>query len=179
LRQSKVTHSTTIAEVSPQIKSSKRQVKVPLHLRIKVIGCGAVARWRIRPLIAHLRGHVDATFEIALIDGKGHEAQRLTSETSSESPLVKITVAPVYVVAGNIDSYIQDGDYVFVSVNNTATVKLISDHTMTLQNVTALNGFCIWYDGVVQIHVRRSTINLTPPFANQAHSEYVNPTFPW
>ena len=63
-------------------------------------------------------------------------------------------------------------------MDNTATTKLISDHAITLRDMTGISGMCGWCDGIVQLHVRRNHKNLTPPFANKYHPEILAPRSP-
>jgi molybdopterin/thiamine biosynthesis adenylyltransferase len=147
-------------------------------LRLNLVGCGAVARWLLRPLLTYLHDHIEGTFEVTIIDGEGDKARRLADDALALFPSALVRVIPEYLVQGNIADGILNGDFVFACVDNTATIRLISDHAVTLRDVTAMNGYCDWCDGGVQLHVRRQNKNLTPPFANKYRPEYLDPKFP-
>ena len=151
---------------------TRRLRRPPPHLRISLVGFGKVTRWLVRPLISHVTTHAEATFEIKIIDGNGEASGRM----AEDKPSPGVSLIPKYLVQGNIADLIGDGDFVFVAVDNCATVKLISDHAEKLKNVTVIAGLCDWCDGMVQLHVRRGGKNQTPPFANKYHPEFVTPT---
>lgn len=157
---------------------STRQKRPPTHLRVILVGCGAVGRWLLRPLLVYLQHHVDGTFKVSVIDGQGEKVRRVVADALTEFPSAVVNEAHEYLVRGNIAGHIKDGDFVFVCVDNTATIKLVSDHAVTLWDVTAMNGWCWWCDGAVQLHVRRQGRNLTPQFADRYHPEYLDPKFP-
>jgi hypothetical protein len=159
-------------------RPTRRIRKPPPHLRINLIGCGAIARWLLRPLLSYLHEHAEATFEVTVIDGEGDKARCLAGDALASFPTAVVKVIPEYLVKGNIAERIKGDDFVFVCVDNTATIKLISDHAVTLRDVTAMNGWCDWCDGGVHLHVRRNSTNLTPPFANKYRPEYLDPKFP-
>lgn len=160
-------------------KPTLRQRQLAPHLRINLVGGGAIARWLLRPLLAYLHEHAGTTFEVTAIDGDGDKTRRLAEDAMAEFPPATVKASPEYLVLGNIADHIRDGDFVFACVDNAATIKLISDHATTLQNVTAISGMCEWCDGVVQLHVRRDDKNLTPPFANKYHPEILAPQSPY
>ncbi len=155
-------------------KSSRSRSK-PTHIRINIVGCGAVSRWLFRPLLAYLTIDTKTTFEVRFIDGFENKARRLADDALTEFPSAVVVAIPQYLTEGNIVEHIADHDFVFVCVDNYATINLISNHAVTLRDVTAMNGCCGWCDGMVQVHVRRQSKNLTPPFANKYHPEYINP----
>jgi hypothetical protein len=155
--------------------NSRRSRRKPTQLRINIVGCGAISRWLLRPLLSYLSIETQATFEVRVIDGCGNKARRITDDAFTEFQSGVVSVIPEYLNEGNIADHIIDDDFVFVCVDNCATIKLISDHAVKLRDVTAVNGGCDWCDGIVQVHVRRQGKNLTPPFANKYHPEYINP----
>lgn len=159
-------------------KLTLRQRRPLPHLRINLVGCGAIARWLLRPLLAYLHEHEGTTFEVTAIDGEGDKARRLPEDVLVEFPSTPVKVIPEYLVLGNIADHIRGSDFVFACVDNAATIKLISDHAITLRDVTAISGTCGWCDGVTQLHVRRNHKNLTPPFANKYHPEILAPQSP-
>ena len=154
---------------------SSRSRRKPTHLRINIIGCGAVSRCLFRPLLSYLTFNTQASFEVRLIDGYEDKARRLADQVLTEFQSAVVKVIPEYLTERNITDHIIDDDFVLVCVDNCATIKLVSDHAVKLRDITAMNGGCDWCDGIVQVHVRRQSENLTPPFANKYHPEYVNP----
>jgi hypothetical protein len=157
------------------MSNSRHSRSKPNRLRINIVGCGAISRWLLRPLLSYLTIDTQATFEVRVIDGHGHKARRIADDALTEFHSAVVSVIPEYLTEGNIADHIIDDDFVFVCVDNCATIKLISDHAVKLRDTTAMSGGCDWCDGTIQVHVRRQGKNLTPPFANKYHPEYINP----
>ncbi len=157
------------------MRASSRSRRKSTYVRINIVGCGAVSRWLLRPLLSYLTIDTQATFEVRVIDGHGHKARRIADDALTEFQSAVVSVIPEYLTEGNISDHIIDDDFVFVCVDNCATITLISDHAVKLRDITAMNGGCDWCDGIVQVHVRRQGKNLTPPFANKYHPEYISP----
>ena len=86
-----------------------------------------------------------------------------------------VRVVPEFIVPGNIADLIADHEIVLVSVNNCASLKLISDHGEKLKNVAIIAGRCDWTQGVVNVFLRRNGKNLTPPLANRYHPDILEP----
>ncbi len=156
----------------PNVRHSRSK---PTHLRATIVGCGAVSRWLVRPLLSYLHNHAHATSEVRFIDGIGNKARRLADDALTEFHTAVVSVVPEYLTEGNIADHIIDDDFVFVCVDNCTSITLISGHAVKLRDITAMNGGCDWCDGIVQVHVRRQGKNLTPPFANKYHPEYISP----
>lgn len=157
------------------MRASSRSRRKSTYLRINIVGCGAVSRWLLRPLLSYLTIDTQATFEVRVIDGHGHKARQIVDDALTEFQSAVVSVIPEYLTEGNISDHIIDDDFVFVCVDNCATITLISDHAVKLREIAAMNGGCDWCDGIVQVHVRREGKNVTPPFANKYHPEYIIP----
>jgi molybdopterin/thiamine biosynthesis adenylyltransferase len=59
--------------------------------------------------------------------------RRFAADALPQFPSAVLKVVSEYLVVGNIADHIKDGDFVFACVDNTSTIKLISDHAITLR----------------------------------------------
>ena len=76
----------------------RRPRRPPPHLRISLVGCGAIARWLLRPLLAYLHEHAGTTFEVTVIDGEGDKAHRLAADALPHFPAAVVKVVPEYLI---------------------------------------------------------------------------------
>ncbi len=155
---------------------SRRSRRQPTHTRIRIVGCGLIARCLARPLSWHCSKISGVTFEVHAIDGDEAKARSIAHDMQRESPSLATLTVPEYLGAANIAQHLMDGDVVLVCTNNRATCKLISDHAEMLKSVFVIAGACYWTDGMFQVHVRRGRKNMTLPLANMYHPEVTNPT---
>lgn len=100
---------------------------------------------------------------------------------SYDVPGFSVRWKPEYVTKENISQIIQSGDCVFLSVDNHATRKLVSEYCQTLRDVVLISG---GNDGVeegmrgtygnVQVYMREEWDDLTAPLT-QFHPEIADP----
>jgi predicted ThiF/HesA family dinucleotide-utilizing enzyme len=157
-------------------------------MEIKVIGIGGIG-CALLPFLARYLNHQEGPVRITLIDGDEFErgnADRQAFETLGNKAKVKATemarafqhlafrAVPEYVSEANIAQHIQEGDTIFLGVDNHKTRKLVSDHCEKLATVTLISGGNDFIDGNVQIHIRVGGRDRTAPITRY-HPEIRNP----
>src|SRR3989304_3908143 len=72
---------------------------------------------------------------------------------------------PQYISEANITEHVQEGDTVFLGVDNHKTRKVVSDYCEKLATVTLISGGNDFNDGNVQVHIREGgrdwTVSIT------------------
>lgn len=82
---------------------------------------------------------------------------------------------PTYLTEGNITTLVQEGDTVFLCVDNNKTRKLVSDRMEELDDGILISGANDFTDAIVQVHFRKNGVNVTLPLANKYHPELLTP----
>lgn len=80
-----------------------------------------------------------------------------------------------YLTPENVEFLIDEGDIVFVGVDNFATRKVISDRAVQLRDVLVISGGNEYTDGNVRFHLRVRGKDITLPLANSFHPEVMSP----
>lgn len=117
----------------------------------------------------------------------GNKAEVTAEELRAQFPELVITAVPAYVAAEGLTAHedharltvpinqvVQEGDWIFLCVDNHATRKLVSDHAQTLREIRVFSGGNDFQDGNVQVFVRKSGNNLFPPLTVH-HPEIATP----
>jgi hypothetical protein len=165
--------------------------------RIKVVGCGGIGGHLVPNLCRFLHGERRPA-HVVLVDGDAYE-ERNRSRMAFAEPENKavamardlatqfgdvLTVEPVpeYVTPANVAGIVEEGDLVFMAVDNHRTRHLVDAHCAALATVTLISG---GNDGVeagqdgtygnVQIVRRRAGRALTSPLG-RFHPEIAEPT---
>jgi molybdopterin/thiamine biosynthesis adenylyltransferase len=156
---------------------------------IKVIGLGGIGSHLVSPLCRHLDALSADQAGIVVIDGDSYEAKNVdrqdfldvgnkaevtASRLKRDYPGLTVESKPHYVTEENIFFMINNGDIVFLGVDNHASRKMVSDHCQTLTDIVLISGGNELLDGNVQIYVRKEGEDLTPPITH-LHPEIVNP----
>jgi len=160
------------------------------RMSIVVIGIGGIGGWLLRPLLRYLNYEFDQS-EVTLIDGDEFESDNADRQSFSslrnkaeeraevfrqEFSSLRIRSQPEYVTDSNVFRHIQPRtDVVFLSVDNHATRKLVSDRCEQLNDICLISGGNDYTSGNVQIHLTRNGDNVTLPIGNQFHMEIMNP----
>lgn len=159
--------------------------------RAVVIGIGGVGKFLLSALARFMAYDQKREWELVLVDGDEYEVRNATrqafsrignkaevtaEELRAQFPELVVEATPAYVAAERSEAHedharltvpisqvVQEGDWVFVCVDNHATRKLISDHAQTLREVRVISGGNDFQDGNVQVFVRKSGNNLFPP----------------
>lgn len=159
---------------------------------IKIIGCGGIGSWLVDPLVQFLNHSLYEVINVHLIDGDDYEERnRERQQFDHKGNKASITAMrlrerfpgriifhdhPSYVTRNNIVKLIQEGDTVFLCVDNHKTRKLVSDRMEELDDALLISGGNAYTDGNVYIHIRKSGEDVTLPIANRYHPELVKPT---
>jgi len=159
-------------------------------MTIKVIGLGGIGSHLISPLCRHIDAlRTNEKSRIAVIDGDTYEAKNADRQEfldvgnkaevtalriTRDFPDIVIEAKPHFVTEENIFFMINNGDIVFLGVDNHATRKLISDHCAALDDVVLISGGNELIDGNIQIHIRIKGKDVTPPIT-YLHDEIAHP----
>jgi molybdopterin/thiamine biosynthesis adenylyltransferase len=159
-------------------------------MNIKIVGAGGIGGWLLPPLSRYLNYKEGRTF-LTVIDGDNYEAkngerqvfQKLgnKAEVQVESlkglfPKLEFRARGEYVRPESIDYLIQDGDIIFLCVDNHKTRHLLSGFCEDMSNIVLISGGNDYTDGNVQVHVRKDDFNVTWPIANKFHPEIQRPS---
>jgi len=161
-------------------------------MKVKVIGIGGIGCQLLLTLCRYLnytqeslRGAV-----ITLVDGDsfepanssrqafvrpGNKASSAASLLSEMFPSLAIRAEGVYINPKNCYSILQEGDIVFLCVDNFQTRHLVSERCQDLENVLLISGGNELEDGNIQVYLRRDREDLTLPLANEFHPEIEEP----
>lgn len=155
---------------------------------IKIIGIGGVG-CALLPFLARYLNYRRERVRLTLIDGDefdrsnadrqafgtlGNKASVKAGEMAREFQHLSFRAVPEYITEENIAQYIQDGDTIFLAVDNHKTRKLVSDHSEKLAAVTLISGGNDFTDGNVQVHIREGGRDRTAPIT-RFHPEIRNP----
>ncbi|MFQ5657044.1 MAG: ThiF family adenylyltransferase [Candidatus Methylomirabilales bacterium] len=158
-------------------------------LEIKVIGIGGIG-CALLPFLARYLNFQGERARVTLIDGDdferrnaerqafgalGNKAKVKATEVAREFEGLSFRAVPEYITEANIAQSIQDGDIIFLAVDNHNTRKLVSDHCEKLVDVTLISGGNDFTDGNVQIYARRGGRDQTAP-VTRFHPEIQDPT---
>jgi molybdopterin/thiamine biosynthesis adenylyltransferase len=158
-------------------------------MNIKIIGLGGIGS-SLSLFISRYINYSDfQSKQITLIDGKRYEprkAERQEFSNVGNKSEVKVSEfrrlfsnvnyesIPTFVTENNISELIEDGDIVFLGVDNHKTRKIVSDYCSKLNNVTLISGGNELTDGNVQLYVRERGVDITPSLT-QYHPEIQSP----
>lgn len=155
---------------------------------IKIIGLGGIGSI-LSEKISRFINYSNTKANVTLIDGDeyetknferqdfsnmGNKAQVKSFELQSKFNNIEFKSFPFYVNKDVIDTLIEDGDTVFLAVDNHKTRKLVSDYSKSLNNITLISGGNDYVDGNVQIYVRKGGEDLTPSLTDY-HPEIDEP----
>lgn len=147
-------------------------------LRIKIIGLGGIGSHLSNYISRFLNHEKDYSSFISLIDGDYYELKNLARQEFDGSTgmksdvkmeelkkvydLINYSSIPSYITDDNISSLIQDGDIIFLCVDNHKTRKIISEHVKEFNDVILISGGNELIDGNVQIYVKKGGKEVTP-----------------
>ena len=157
-------------------------------MEIKVIGIGGIG-CALLPFLGRYLNYRGERVRITLIDGDefqrsnadrqvfgmlGNKARVKAAELAREFPGLSFRAIPEYITETNISHHLQEGDMIFLAVDNHKTRKLVSDYCEKLTVVTLISGGNDFTDGNVQIHIRREGRDRTAPIT-RFHPEIQDP----
>lgn len=169
--------------------------------RIVVIGCGGIGKALLPPLLRFLNFDPDHQWRVTLVDGDiyedknairqafvalGNKAETSRDEFTPQFPNLVIEAVGKYVAGPSdvvttqhegltvlVSDLIQDGDAVFLCVDNHKTRLTVSKYCQTLRNIRLISGGNGTTDGNVQVYVRRNGKDLFQPIEH-VHPEIAN-----
>lgn len=165
-------------------------------LKVKVIGLGGIGGYLLPPLCRVLN-YGSAAFsigeiELVLIDGDqydeqdrdgqpfwelGNKATVAAKYVEQEFSKLKAAARPIYLDENNAGLLIEEGDLVFLCVDNHKTRRMVSRHCEgTANNVVVISSAIAFRDGSVQVFIRKDGRNLTDPLDSLFHPEIQYPT---
>lgn len=145
-------------------------------MNIKVIGLGGIGSVLVGRLARYLEYSFHDSVFLTLIDGDSYEVKnrerqdfkRIGNKASVQvqelmeySNFLTKSIRE-YTTKDTVSEHIQDGDVIFLCVDNHKTRKIVSEYCGTLENVTLISGGNDITDGNVQIYVRKEGQDLTP-----------------
>jgi molybdopterin/thiamine biosynthesis adenylyltransferase len=160
--------------------------------KIVIIGLGGIGSILLERMARYLnfaRMAEDMNREILLVDGDSYEDKNLerqefrtmgnkasvkADEIDMQYRNIKIDDYPAYINDANIADVIRERDTVFMCVDNHKTRMIVSNYCSQLKEVTLISGGNEFFDGNVQIYVRRDGVDLTPDLCRY-HPEIQNP----
>lgn len=155
---------------------------------IKVIGIGGIG-CALLPFLGRYLNYRGERVRMTLIDGDefqrsnadrqafgtlGNKAKVKAAELAREFQGLSIRAIPEYITETNIGQHLQEGDMIFLAVDNHKTRKLVGDYCEKLRVVTLISGGNDFTDGNVQIYIRREGRDRTAPIT-RFHPEIRNP----
>lgn len=160
-----------------------------IRVRAKVIGAGGIGQRLLDPLCQVLnygsRAYSFGDVTVSLIDGdtfeernkprqqfaeRGNKAEIWVKGNQDRFPNLIFRTNPVYIDESNIGMLIQEGDVVFLCVDNHKTRRLVSRYCEEeLDNVTVINGGNGSYEGNVMVYIKRNGVNKTLPLHTAKH----------
>lgn len=158
-------------------------------MRVKIIGVGGIG-CALLPILARFLNFKEGGARITLIDGDsfepknqerqsfnklGNKAEVTVERLEKEFERIRFRAEPYYISEETVSLFIQQGDIVFLCVDNHATRKIVSDYCERLSDVILISGGNEYTDGNIQILFRRNNRNITLPLANSFHPEIENP----
>ncbi len=148
-----------------------------MDINIKIIGLGGIGTMLTGPLSRYIQYMRASEKCMTFIDGDafefknqdrqdflemGNKAAVKARELSEIFQDIIYEDISEYVTLGNIESIINDGDFIFLCVDNHATRKMVSDYVRRLDNIILISGGNEYTNGNVQIYIRKEGSDITP-----------------
>jgi molybdopterin/thiamine biosynthesis adenylyltransferase len=158
-------------------------------MNIKIIGLGGVGSILSERLCRFLNFASDVDADLTLIDGDtyeqknyerqefstfGNKAEVKATDLSLQFPQLGLDVYPAFINETTVSAVINEGDVVFLCVDNHKTRMIVNNYCKNIKNVTLISGGNELTDGNVQTYIRRDGKDVTPDIASY-HPEIANP----
>ncbi len=155
---------------------------------IKAIGVGGIG-CALLPFLCRYLQYSGERARLTLIDGdsfepanaarqaftrSGNKAEVKAGELAREFEGLSLRAVPEFLTAANIGRLLQEGDLVFLMVDNHASRRLVAEHAAGLRDLTLISGGNDYEDGNVQVYLRRAGRDLTPSLG-RFHPEIAHP----
>lgn len=163
------------------------------YLSIKVIGIGGIGTALLPFLCRYInyngQGAASGRTRLTLVDGDnfegknaerqdftamGNKARVKAEELTRTFPELSLRAVGEYLTPRNAPEIIEEGDIVFLGVDNHATRKVVSEYCQKLKDVLLISGGNDLVDGNVQIYLRRGGKDVTQPLTRY-HPEIAAP----
>ncbi len=143
--------------------------------KIKVIGLGGIGT-NLAPHLCRYLNFEGEKIRIVFVDGDsfeeknkkrqtfkrfGNKAEVVAQDMAQEFQYLSIRAIREYISNENISEIIQDGDIVFLCVDNHSTRRLVSDYCETLDDIILISGGNELTDGNVQVYIKESGKDIT------------------
>jgi molybdopterin/thiamine biosynthesis adenylyltransferase len=157
-------------------------------LEIKAIGVGGIG-CALLPFLCRYLNYAGERARLTLIDGDrferanaprqafprlGNKAEVKARELAQEYEALSIRAVPEYVTSANVNRLINEGDVVFLMVDNHASRRLVDERAANLSDLTLISGGNDFEDGNIQVYLRREGRDLTPRLSRY-HPEIAQP----
>ena len=158
-------------------------------MNIKIIGLGGVGSILSERLCRFLNFASDVDADITLIDGDtyeqknyerqefstfGNKAEVKATDLSLQYTSLGLDVYPAFINETTVSAVINEGDVVFLCVDNHKTRMIVNNYCKNIKNITLISGGNELTDGNVQTYIRRDGKDVTPDIASY-HPEIANP----
>lgn len=156
--------------------------------KIKIIGLGGIGSILSEKLSRFLNFSKDNA-KITLIDGDKYEVKNFVRqdfanignksdvkkfELGNKFDTIEYESFPFYVTQDKVKDLIENGDVVFLAVDNHKTRKVVSDFVKTLNDIVLISGGNDYIDGNVQIYIKEGGEEKTPAITDY-HPEIDEP----
>lgn len=144
-----------------------------------LIGAGGTGTQFIGSGLAYLEnyhGHRGEEWQMVVIDGDHYETKNLERQLAQPEHVgmnkaaamaamynrYPIIAVPHFIGKEDLETMFEDGDTVFLGVDNYSVRALVEDRALALQNAVVFNAGNEVHDGSVQLFVRENGENKTP-----------------
>lgn len=158
-------------------------------MNIVIIGLGGIGSILCERLARYLTYSAEAGTSLLLVDGDiyeaknferqdftrmGNKAEVKAADLKMQFSRLSINSFPAFVNEATLPQVIQEGNIIFMCVDNHKTRMLVSNYCKTLTDVTLISGGNDLIDGNVQTYIRKDGKDLTPDLCAY-HPEIANP----
>lgn len=158
-------------------------------MKVKIIGIGGIGCALLPTLLRYLH-YNKKQVRVTLIDGDvyetknrerqifhrvGKKAEVAAERLTEEFPDLELRFKPEYITPESAEYLLEDGDAIFLCVDNHKTRSFVSEHCRDFDNVILISGGNDYVDGNIQLQIRQNGKELTLPIANKYHAEILDP----
>jgi molybdopterin/thiamine biosynthesis adenylyltransferase len=159
------------------------------EMNIVIIGLGGIGSILVDRISKFINYSRDIRAKFLLVDGdsyedKNYERQEfsfLGNKAEVKQKDLQMTYSRLdvrsfdsFVDTTNIKEIINDGDVVFMCVDNHKSRMIVSNHCKSLSNIILISGGNDYTDGNVQIYIRKDNKDITPDLCRY-HPEIAKP----
>jgi len=157
-------------------------------MNIKIIGLGGIGSYLSEFVIRYLNFTSTDYKSVTFVDGDKYEIKNLERQNfkgggfkaSNQKdkydkiyPSIEFKDFNEYITEHNISDIIQEGDLIFLCVDNHSTRKTVNEFCKKLKNMILISGGNEFTDGNTQIFIREDGVNITPTLTDY-HDDILN-----